>query len=89
MKIAVMGAGAVGCFYGAMLARAGQAVTLIGRQALVDRVAVAGLRLEMPDFDHAVALHASASPSALADAEVVLFCVKSTDTESAGRRSAP
>ena len=89
MKIAVMGAGAVGCFYGAMLARAGHAVTLIGRQALVDRVAVAGLRLEMPDFDQAVALHASASPAALADAEVVLFCVKSTDTESAGEAIRP
>ncbi len=31
MKIAVMGAGAVGCYYGGMLARAGHAVTLIGR----------------------------------------------------------
>ena len=31
MKIAVMGAGAVGCYYGGMLARAGHALTLIGR----------------------------------------------------------
>ena len=89
MIIAVMGAGAVGCFYGAMLARAGHSVTLIGRQALVDRVEAGGLRLEMADFDDAVALRASTMPSALADAEVVLFCVKSSDTEAAGEAIRP
>ena len=38
MKITVMGAGAVGCYYGAMLARAGHAVTLIARQQHVDAI---------------------------------------------------
>ena len=37
-KIAVMGAGAVGCYYGALLAQAGELVTLIGRPALVQAV---------------------------------------------------
>ena len=36
MKIAVMGAGAVGCYYGGMLARASYAVTLIGRPRHVE-----------------------------------------------------
>ncbi|BBK34071.1 ketopantoate reductase [Stella humosa] len=89
MQVAIMGAGAVGCYYGAMLARAGHAVTLIGRQALVDQVAAGGLRLEMADFDDRVALGASTEPSALADAEVVLFCVKSSDTEAAGEAIRP
>lgn len=89
MNIAVMGAGAVGCYYGATLARAGHAVTLIGRQALVDRVEAGGLRLEMAGFDDAVAVRADTSPAALADADVVLFCVKSTDTESAGAAIRP
>jgi len=39
MKIAVMGAGAVGCFYGGMLARAGHEVTLIGRPSHVEAIA--------------------------------------------------
>ncbi len=37
-NVAVMGAGAVGCYFGAMLARAGAQVRLIGRPALVDAV---------------------------------------------------
>ena len=47
MKIAVMGAGAVGCYYGGMLARAGHAVLLIGRQAHVDAICRAGLHLSL------------------------------------------
>lgn len=43
MRIAVMGAGAVGCYYGGMLARAGHAVTLIGRPQHVDAVSRHGL----------------------------------------------
>ena len=45
-KIAVMGAGAVGCYYGGMLALAGEAVTLIGRPALVAQVRREGLIFE-------------------------------------------
>ncbi len=41
-KVAVMGAGAVGSFYGAMLARAGHAVTLIGRPAHVQAIGATG-----------------------------------------------
>ena len=43
--VAVMGAGAVGCYYGAMLARAGHKVTLIGRPQHVQAVQRSGLRL--------------------------------------------
>lgn len=35
-RVAVMGAGAVGCYFGGMLARAGATVTLIGRRATVE-----------------------------------------------------
>ncbi|MGE0714944.1 MAG: ketopantoate reductase family protein [Alphaproteobacteria bacterium] len=89
MRVAVMGAGAVGCYYGAMLARAGHAVTLVGRPALVERVEAAGLHLEMAGFDGPVAVRAATTPAAVADAEVVLFCVKSTDTETAGAALRP
>ena len=84
MHFAVMGAGAVGCYYGGMLARAGHAVTLIARPAHVQAIRERGLRLQTTQFDETVAVQASSDASALAKAEVVLFCVKSSDTEAAG-----
>jgi 2-dehydropantoate 2-reductase len=84
MKVAVMGAGAVGCYYGGMLARAGHDVVLIGRALHVEAVRAAGLRLQTGSFDEQVPLQASTEASAVQGAELVLFCVKSADTESAG-----
>ena len=82
MKIAVMGAGAVGCYYGGMLARAGHDVVLIGRSQHVEAVERQGLRLETQTFDESIRVSASAEGSAVQGAQLVLFCVKSTDTES-------
>ena len=79
-----MGAGAVGCYYGAMLARAGHAVTLIGRPQHVQAVQRSGLRLETKAFDEHLAMQASTEPEAMRGAQLVLFSVKSTDTEAAG-----
>jgi 2-dehydropantoate 2-reductase len=88
-KVAVMGAGAVGSFYGAMLARAGHAVTLIGRPAHVQAMQRDGLRLEMAGRVETVHVEASSDPAALRGAELVLCCVKSGDTEAAARQMAP
>jgi 2-dehydropantoate 2-reductase len=82
MKIAVMGAGAVGCYYGAMLARAGHDVMLIGRPQHVEAIKRQGLRLETQTFDERIRVSASSEASAVQGAQLVLFCVKSTDTES-------
>ena len=84
LKVAVMGAGAVGCYYGAMLARAGHDVVLVARQQHVQAIATHGLRLQTAQFDAQVRLAASVDARAVQGADVVLFCVKSTDTESAG-----
>ena len=89
MKIAVMGAGAVGCYYGGMLARAGHAVTLIGRPRHVEAVRRDGLLLETLTFQEYVPARADTSAGAVSGAELVLFCVKSTDTEHAGSDMAP
>jgi len=83
-SIAIMGAGAVGCYFGAMLARAGHAVTLVGRPAHVDAVRQHGLRLQTAAFDEHIPMAASTGAAGVAGAQIVLFCVKSTDTESAG-----
>ena len=84
LKVAVMGAGAVGCYYGGMLARAGHDVVLIARSPHVEAVTRQGLRLQTARFDEQVRLAASTQASAVQGADIVLFCVKSTDTESAG-----
>lgn len=86
LDIAVLGAGAVGCFYGGMLARAGHRVTLIGRATHVQAIAAHGLRMQTLSFDEQVPLAASTHASAVAGADLVLFAVKSTDTESAGEQ---
>ncbi|MDO8778707.1 MAG: 2-dehydropantoate 2-reductase [Burkholderiaceae bacterium] len=83
-KVAVMGAGAVGCYYGGMLARAGHEVVLIARPQHVEAIARHGLRMETTTFDEQVRLAASSEPSAVQGAQLVLFCVKSLDTEAAG-----
>lgn len=84
IKVAVMGAGAVGCYYGGMLARAGHEVVLIARPQHVDAIVRSGLRLQTTSFDERVALAASSEPGAVQGAQLVLFCVKSLDTEAAG-----
>ncbi|UUZ66065.1 2-dehydropantoate 2-reductase [Polaromonas sp. P1-6] len=89
MKVAVMGAGAVGCYYGGMLARAGHEVVLIARPQHVEAIARDGLRMETKTFDEHVRLAASTEASAVQSAQLVLFCVKSTDTESAGAQIRP
>src|SRR6266481_350491 len=61
--IAVMGAGAVGCYYGGMLARAGHDVTLIARPQHVEAVQRSGLRMETKAFDAYVPMQASAEAS--------------------------
>ncbi|WP_374679804.1 ketopantoate reductase family protein [Hydrocarboniphaga effusa] len=89
MKIAVMGAGAVGCYFGALLARAGHEVVLIGRPALVDKVRRDGLWLESAAYTGAVSLQADTDAAAVGTAQLLLFCVKSGDTQSAGEAIAP
>jgi 2-dehydropantoate 2-reductase len=87
--VAVLGAGAVGCYFGGMLARAGAPVTLIGRPPHVEALAKDGLWLEGLHFRERVPVGASASAKAARDAAVVLLAVKTLDTEEAARSLAP
>jgi len=89
IQVAVLGAGAVGCYFGGMLARAGHEVTLIGRQAHVDVFNATGLHFEGVKFNEHVKLRGSTDAAAVRGARLVLFCVKSTDTETAAAQIAP
>ncbi|KAA0075260.1 ketopantoate reductase family protein [Tardiphaga sp. P9-11] len=81
MRIAVIGAGAVGCFYGAMLLRAGHDVTLIGRQTHVDAINAQGLYFESPIFTGFIPAKAATDIADLTPPDLVLFAVKSGDTD--------
>src|SRR5690242_9868416 len=86
LKVVVMGAGAVGCYYGGMLARAGHDVVLIARPGHVEAIVRDGLRMQTRSFDEHVRMRASTDAAAVQGADLVLFSVKSMDTESAGRQ---
>ncbi len=84
-----MGAGAVGCYFGAMLALAGHKVRMVGRPQHVEAMNRDGLRLEMKSRDVRVPVRAGADAALLHGVELVLFCVKSGDTEEAAAAMAP
>ena len=85
MHVAVIGAGAVGCYYGGLLLRAAHDVTFIGRQPHVDAINAHGLLLDTQVFKGHLPAKAATDASSLASPDLVLFCVKSADTEQAGR----
>src|SRR5581483_9039069 len=84
-RIAVLGAGAVGCFFGGMLARAGAPVTLIGRAHHVEAITRDGLLLDSMHFQQQIPVLASTEVSAAHEAALVLLCVKTLDTEAAAK----
>ena len=88
-RIAVVGAGAVGGYFGGMLARAGAPVVMIGRAAFVEAAKKTGLVLDTLQFKETVRVEASSDLAAARGADIVLFCVKTTDTESTARALAP
>lgn len=85
MKIAVLGAGAVGCYFGALLARAGHAVTFIGRAAHVEAINARGLVLETAKGRETIAARAAIDTRHLPTPDIVLVAVKSGDSEDAAR----
>ena len=88
-SVAVMGAGAVGSYFGGVLARAGARVTLIGRPKHAEAIRKDGLLLDTVTFKEYVAMNASADPADVRDAQFILFCVKTLDTENAARAIVP
>ena len=88
-RVAVMGAGAVGCYFGGMLARGGTPVTLIARRARAEAIEREGLFVDAVHFQGRVPVSATADLDAVRSADIVLFCVKTVDTESVARELRP
>ena len=88
-KIAVLGAGAVGGYFGGLLARAGAPLVMIGRAPFVEAVRKNGLFLDTLHFQETVKVEASTDLATARGAELVLFCVKTTDNAETARGLAP
>jgi len=92
-RVVVVGPGAVGAYYGGMLARAGAPVTLLGRpdrpSEHLEAIARSGLQMNTVSFEERVAIETSSRPQTVAGADLVLFAVKTLDTEAAGAQIAP
>jgi 2-dehydropantoate 2-reductase len=84
--VAVVGAGAVGCYFGGMLARSGVRVKLVGRPSHVEAIARDGLLLDGLLVHERIPIAASTSlAEGVREAGLILFCVKTVDTESVAR----
>jgi 2-dehydropantoate 2-reductase len=88
-RIAVVGAGAVGGYFGGLMARAGAPVVMIGRQSFVDAVKTKGIFLDTLHFKEFVHVEASTELDAARGADIVFFCVKTTDNELTARALEP
>jgi 2-dehydropantoate 2-reductase len=89
MRIAIMGTGAVGGYFGALLSRAGENVSFVARGAHLQAIRKHGLRLEGPRGDFTVNAPATDTPAEIGAVDVVLLCVKQYDAESAAALIAP
>jgi predicted dinucleotide-binding enzyme len=85
MKIAIMGAGSIGSYFGAKLQRGGSDVTFIARGDHLRAIQRNGLTVEDPKQWRLSDADATDDPSAIDPVDIVLFCVKLRDTEAAAR----
>src|SRR6476659_3272240 len=89
MKIAIMGSGGLGGYYGARLQAGGNDVTFIARGANLKALQQNGIALEGHRAIHLPSVTATDDPATIGTADIVLFTVKLRDTESAARQLAP
>jgi len=90
LNVLVMGAGAVGCFVGGTLAAAGHQVTLVGRAALMNKIASAGLSIQWPGRSASTVWPETTLSTAdlKPDYDFILVTVKSPDTAAAAEQLA-
>lgn len=87
--VCIVGAGALGSLVAARLALGGQAVGMVGRAAQVQALTTAGLQLHDAQGTRHLPMAATTDIAAVAQASLVLLCVKAADTETAALQMAP
>jgi len=88
-RIAVIGAGGVGGYFGGRLAQAGEDVAFVARGEHLRALRERGLRVRSVRGDFEVAANATDDPARIGPCDFVLFCVKSFDTHEAASKLAP
>ena len=83
MRIMVMGAGALGCYFGGLLARNGEDVTFVARGDNLRALRSRGLQVKNADGDFALPVHALERPEEAGPVDLIIIAVKSFDLESA------
>ena len=83
MRIAVVGSGGIGGYYGALLARGGHDVVFVARGAHLEAIRRRGLTIRTSVGEHTVPVAAVDDAAPVGPVDLVLFCVKAYDTESA------
>lgn len=89
IRIAVMGAGAVGGYFGARLAAAGQDVAFIARGKHLEAMRKEGLKVKSIHGNFQVESLFTSDPAEIGRVDLILFCVKSYDTEVVAAKLAP
>jgi 2-dehydropantoate 2-reductase len=89
MKIAIMGSGGLGGYFGAKLLAGGADVHFIARGRHLEAMRRDGLRIEGPEPIHARTVRATDDPGEIGTADLVMLCVKLWDTEEAITRIRP
>jgi 2-dehydropantoate 2-reductase len=89
MRIAVLGSGGIGGYYGARLASAGHGVLFIARGAHLEAMQRRGLTVRTPEGESTIPVTAVGDSRTVGPVDLVLFCVKSSDTESAAQALPP
>ena len=88
-RVAVVGAGAVGGYFGGMFARSGAPTVFIGRKDFADAVNTNGLVLDKSQGQERIAARATTEMSSLRECSLILFCVKANDTSATANQMAP
>jgi 2-dehydropantoate 2-reductase len=90
MRIAIMGTGGTGGFFGGLLARAGEEVTFIARGAHLEAIRKNGLAVKsVLAGDFTIPAKATSDPGEMGPVDLVLFCVKAYDNAAAVERIRP
>ena len=88
-RVAVVGAGAVGGYFGGMFAHAGAPTVFIGRKHFADAVKSKGLIVDRSEGQKRINVNATVEMSAIRDCSLILFCVKANDTSATAKQMAP
>jgi 2-dehydropantoate 2-reductase len=89
MRVAVLGSGGIGGYYGALLARSGHDVAFIARGAHLEAMQRRGLTVRTSEGESTIPVTASADTASVGTVDLVLFTVKSYDTETAAQALTP